>query len=569
MSRCYSAILGCAWLWVGSFSSSAATFGDFDYEVLEDNTIEIIDYNGSDAEVVIPDTIEGLPVTSIGGRAFYLSGLTSVTIPNSVTSIGDWAFTSCWGLTSVTIGDSVTNIGNGAFDGCSGLNSVTIPDSVTSIGDSAFSGCSGLTSVTIPDSVTSIGDGAFAGCTSLSAIEVNELNPAYSSVHGVLLDKNQTTVTQFPAGYEGHYEIPASVTSIGDGAFYGCSGLTSVTIGASVTSIGEQAFGDCGSLTTIEVNELNECYSSIDGVLFNKNQATVLLCPGGYEGHFDIPPMVTFIGDSAFSSCYSLTSVTIPNSVTSIGDSAFYECIGLTSVTIPDSVTSIGDSAFSWCPSLTSVTIGASVTSIGKRAFSYCFGLTSVTIGTSVTSIGDEAFYYCDGLSGLTIPDGVISIGSYLCWGCSGLTCVTIGSNVTNIGKYAFARCEYLIEVYFKGNPPSVGFFPIFEGSFPTIYYLESTTGWGETFAGRPTAVWYLDEPEVFFDQMTLDSAGVCLWVVGPAGRTVSVQACTDVAAGEWGELGTYSLDESGAYAFTDPAWADFPSRFYWAVLIE
>lgn len=197
-----------------------------------------------------------------------------------------------------------------------------------------------------------------------------------------------------------------------------------------MTSIGDSAFSRCESLSAIEVNELNPAFSSVHGVLLDKNQTTVIEFPEGYEGHYDIP-----------------------DSVTSIGDSAFYECSGLT-------------------------------------------------------------------------------------------------------------------EVYFKGNAPLADRW-VFFGAEPTIYYLEGTTGWGETFAGRPTAVWYLEEPEVFLGQMTLDSAGVCFSVVGPAGRTVSVQACTEVATRDWQDLGTYSLDESGEYAFTDPAWADYSSRFYRAVLIE
>ncbi|GHT12598.1 hypothetical protein AGMMS4956_07450 [Bacteroidia bacterium] len=162
---------------------------------------------------------------------FYCSGLTSVTIGNSVTSIGDMAFFYCSGLTSVTIGNSVTSIGSYAFYDCSGLTAVTIPNSVTSIGESAFSGCSGLTSVTIPNSVTSIGDEAFSGCSGL------------------------TSVT-----------IPNSVTSIGDRAFEGCSGLTSVTIPNSVTSIGDEAFAWCSGLTS--VTNLNPVPQSIDSSVF-------------------------------------------------------------------------------------------------------------------------------------------------------------------------------------------------------------------------------------------------------------------------------------------------------------
>ncbi|MDR0688024.1 MAG: leucine-rich repeat protein, partial [Prevotellaceae bacterium] len=281
-------------------------------------------------------------------------------------------------IKTLTIGQGVTSIGSYAFRGYSGLTSVAIPNSVTSIGSNAFNGCSGLTSVTIPSSVTSIDYYAFYGCSGL------------------------TSVT-----------IPSSVTSIGEGAFYGCSGLTSVTIPSSVTSIGEVAFSDCSGLTSFSVSESNTAYSSVDSVLFNKNQTTLIACPGGKTGSYDIPSSVTSIGIGAFYGCSGLTSVTIPSSVTSIGYYAFRGCSGLTSVTIPSSVTSIGDRAFYGCSGLTSVIIPSSVTSIGRDAFQSCSGLTSVTIPSSVTSIGESAFEDCSGLTSVTnlslTPQGISS----------------------------------------------------------------------------------------------------------------------------------------------------------------
>ena len=291
--------------------------------------------------LVIPSTLGGRPVTSIGSSAFYgCSGLTSVTISDGVTSIGAGAFSGCSGLTSVTIPDSVTSIEGYAFYGCSGLTSVTIPDSVTSIEDSAFYSCSGLKSVTIPDSVTSIGDYAFDGCSGLKSMT-----------------------------------IPDSVTSIGGYAFSGCSGLTSVTIPDNVTSIGLSAFAGCSGLMTFDVGVGNVSYKTVDGLILTKDGKTLVAVPGGR------------------------TSVTIPDSVTNIASYAFDWCRGLTSVTIPNSVTSIGSSAFSGCSGLTSVTIPNSVTSIGAGAFQACSGLTSVTIPNSVTSIGAGAFYGCSKLN--------------------------------------------------------------------------------------------------------------------------------------------------------------------------
>ena len=262
----------------------------------------------------------GNGVTSIGDGAFSrCSGLTSVTIGNGVTSIGDYAFLDCSGLTSVTIGNGVTSIGDGAFSRCSGLTSITIPDSVTSIGSSAFSGCSGLTSITIPDGVTSIGSRAFRGCSGLESITVEEGNEVYHSAGNCVIETESKTLIL--GCNNSVIPVDGSVTSIGDYAFYGCSGLTSITIPDSVTSIGDWAFYECSGLTSIT-----------------------------------IPDSVTSIGYYAFEDCSSLTSVTIPDGVTSIGDYAFAYCSGLTSITIPDGVTSIGNQAFYGCAGLTSIT---------------------------------------------------------------------------------------------------------------------------------------------------------------------------------------------------------------------
>ncbi len=310
-------------------------------------------------EVVIPSsiTVEGkeYPVTSIGGAFYNCEDLTSVTIPNSVTSIGSSAFWGCSGLTSVTIPNSVTSIGNSAFKGCSGLTSVTIPNSVTSIERYAFSGCSGLTSVTIPNSVTSIGDCALLGCSGLKdVIIVNNM-----FVH-------------LPETYSGHYSIPENISQIIGGAFYNCSGLTSVTIPNSVTSIGSSAFEYCSGLTSVT-----------------------------------IPNSVTSIGNYAFSACKGMTSVTIPNSVTSIGEGAFARCSGLTSVTIPNSVTSIGSNAFYLCPIeelyydcsitpsirtdyLKKLTVGDNI-SVVYDYFSSS-PLKKITLGKNVTQIRAKAF---------------------------------------------------------------------------------------------------------------------------------------------------------------------------------
>ena len=371
--------------------AGAETYQDFEYSALDDGRVKITGYNGGAETVVIPDTIDGKSVTSIGRRAFE----------------------GCTNLKSITIPNSVTEMGRRAFSGCSSLTGIAIPDSVTEIGKYAFDGCKSLTSITIPDGVTSIGDGAFYNCSSLTEIKVASENSNYVSVNGVLYNKDKTTIICYPAGKKGNnYKIPDGVTKVDSSAFIGCSSLTSITIPNGVTSIGDSAFEDCTSLKSIT-----------------------------------IPNSVTSIGDSAFEDCTSLTSITIPNGVTSIGDSAFEGCTSLTSITIPNSVTSIGFGAFIGCSSLTSITIPDSVTCIGDSAFNGCTSLTSITIPDSVTSIGESAFSGCSSLASITIPDSVMSIGNDAFHECSSLTSITIPYSVTSIGDYAFLGCSRLTAI--------------------------------------------------------------------------------------------------------------------------
>ncbi|MDR1120359.1 MAG: leucine-rich repeat protein [Dysgonamonadaceae bacterium] len=295
-------------------------------------------------------------VTAIGEDAFMnCSSLTSLTIPKSVTKIGAMAFYGCSSLTSLTIPDSITTIGDGAFERCSSLTSVIIPNSVTTIGDGAFSGCSGLTSLTIPGSVTAIGNDAFSDCRGLTAIRTDAANKQYSSENGVLFNKYRTKLVCYPAGKTGRYVIPNSVTMIGNDAFLGCSGVTSVTISNSVTTIGDMtflgcsgltsvtipnsvttigaAFSDCSSLTEIHIDAANKQYRSENGILFNKKRTKLVCYPAGKTGSYVIPDSVTAIDSHAFWHCSGLTSLTIPSSVTTIGDTAFNLCTGLTTVT--------------------------------------------------------------------------------------------------------------------------------------------------------------------------------------------------------------------------------------------
>ena len=245
----------------------------------------------------------------------------------------------------------------------------------------------------------------------------------------------------------------------------------------------------------------------------------------GYGGAVTIPSMtngwpVTSIGSNAFYDCHDLTSVTIPNSVTNIGSAAFAQCYGLTSVTIPNSVTSIGSYAFDWCIGLTNLTIGTSVTSIGSSAFSRCSGLTSVTVPNSVTSIGNNAFHYCSGLK----------------------------------------------TVCFLGNAPGAGIdSTVFDGdNAATVYYLPGTTGWGLTFDGLPTALWFVPNPLILnntpgFGVQTNQFGFTISWATN---ISVVVEGCTNLVNPVWTPVTTNAL-VNGTNYFSDSKWTNYPARFY------
>ena len=364
-----------------------AVWSSYKYTIKEDSNgnkyASIIDFDNSIAEVNIPSEVvvdsESIPVKEIGSRAFEdNTTIISITIPDSVTTIGFSAFENCSNLTTVTFGENsqLTSIGDYAFSGCSNLTSITIPDNVTTIGNYAFTGCSSLTSITIPDSVTSIGDYAFSGCSNLTSIT-----------------------------------IPDNVTTIGDYAFYGCSSLTSITVPNNVTTIGTSAFYGCDNLTIY--CEATSKPSGWDLYWNSSNCPVIWNCLNAkttddgfiyhvYENEDGTKYIVieAYIGTAA--------EVVIPDTISVDGEDV--------------KVTTIAENAFSNNDTITSVTIGNNVTEIRRSAFKDCSSLTSIIIPDSVTIIGFYAFEGCSSLTSITIPDSVITIDSYAFYNCSNLT---------------------------------------------------------------------------------------------------------------------------------------------------
>ena len=483
--------------------------------------------NGEEVkDLVIPDS-----VTSIGTYAFYgCSDLTSVTIPNSVTAIGDDAFSYCSGLTSVHISDleawcniqfisafssplfyahhlylngeevkdlvipnSVTSIGNSAFDACYGLTSVTIPNSVTSIDIQAFYACTGLTSATIPSSVTSIGNNAFCGCSSLTSVKVGMASPL--SIAEVTFSNRTNATLYVPKGSKAAYQAANYWKDFKEIVEYEIINFADENVKA-ICIQNWDTDGD-GELSTIEaaaVTDLGEVFKSNTSITsFDELQY--------FTG-------LTNIGDEAFRSCSALTSITIPNSVTSIGQHAFHSCIGLTTVTIPESVTGIGFAAFHQCHSLTSVTIPASVTNISGTVFGGCSSLTSIIVenGNNAYISEDGVLYNKDKTTIICypagkvqtefiIPESVTSIIYGAFSGCSHLTTVTIPNSVTIIGKTAFYGCTGLTSVTIPNSVTSIG-----DGAFNGCSNLTSVTVEKETpltiaentFSNRANATLYV-----------------------------------------------------------------------------
>ena len=451
-------------------------------------------------DAVIPDTLGGYPVVALGDNAFEnCVSLNSITLPDSVQSVGYRALWGCDSMTGIFVSENnpylssdekgvlfnkdktlliqapgaltgsyaipqgVKEIGASAFEYCRQLTELTIPEGVQTIGDRAFTACTKLPVLNLPQSLQTIGEQAFSSCNVLTGIWVPEGNTNFcNDDKGVLYNKDKSVLLQVPGGIVGSYTVAEGVQTIGNAAFSGCYQVTSVTIPDGVRIIGKDAFQYCEALKEI----------SIPNSVTTLGQAAFAGC-GNLE-QVTIPGSITTIAEETFAWCSSLSAVTMENGVQSIGRSAFNQCENLKSVTIPDSVKTIDEMAFSYCRSLTSVTlpedletlgnnafagtalksvtIPDSVTSLGYGVFSECASLTEATIGNGAKFVPESLFGRCVALKTIYIADGVERIQNWAFGGCPALTAVRIPASVTYIGYSAFESCNALKDVYYTGT---------------------------------------------------------------------------------------------------------------------
>ena len=435
-------------------------------------------------KVVIPDTYNGLAVTSVKSGAFENSDkIVSVKAGNNVKNIGDKAFAGCTALTEVEIGNNVTEVGEyvfsgcsalekvvfpgnlriltrGMFSGCSSLKEVAVPDSVKEIRGSVFYNCSSLKSVSLGNSVTLVGLSAFYGCAGIENVYYSGGLAdwlAISFFDGVANPLNGGAALYLNGAPCTEPVLPEGTVKVGNNVFFGCESLTSVTIPASVTNIGSQAFSGCKNLAEIRYEGDLTAWCGIDGLANVMTRGVSLYIDGEPLG----------------------SELTIPDSVTSVKYGTFLGCTGLTSVVVGDNVTSISEGAFSGCSSLESITlpfVGNNADGTSAGLFGYIFGATEYVGGTTVRQVYNDresvycipsrlrsvtltggnipqsAFYGCSMLTSVNMPETLSDIGSYAFSGCTGLTSVTIGNSVESMGSHAFYGCTGLTSVYYTGD---------------------------------------------------------------------------------------------------------------------
>lgn len=380
--------------------------------LLDGGKASVMQQSGLTGDIVIPETVRhdktDYTVTTVQDNAFSGNDITSISLPNTVSVMGDACFGSCSKLVSATLPAGLTSLGSNSFSFCYSLESVTLPDGLTSLGSSCFEGCSKLKSVVLPGGVTTLGSYCFSGCNSLESVTlpdgIQELG--YQCFYGC---NSLESVA-----------LPASLRTIGVSCFDGNSALKSVTFGGSMSALPARCFSGCTSLEAIA-----------------------------------LPEGVKELGNECFSTCTSLSAVTIPDGVTSLGTGCFSYCMNLTSVALPAGVAYIGSKCFASCSKLKSVVLPDGITALADDCFSYCSALSSVNLPASIQSLGDDCFNYCTSLASITLPLGIQSLGAGSFYGCISLKSILLPRSLSYIGNGSFAHCSYLADVTCQWDTPA------------------------------------------------------------------------------------------------------------------
>ena len=356
----------------------------FSSRKLDDGTLEITRYTGGSKNISVPENIKGVPVSSIGDRAFSdeegTLGLKSVVIPDSVNNIGNYAFNCCRSLENIDLGKNIVSIGNSAFYGCEMLKSVELPSGLTKVGYSAFSCCSSLVSVTLPEGLTEISISMFVECTGLESVTLSK-NTTCIGTMAFLGCTSLKTIS-----------LPETVSELGEYSFARCESLVEIGIPANITQIGNSTFANCHSLKKVTFGKLTD----IAECAFYRCLSLETV---------DFPDSLRNIDEYAFSECESLTQVNLPEGITSIGNDCFNGCLALEGIKLPASLKDLPEYAFYKCTKLKSIDLGTGIASIGKGAFRFCGALESVNIPANVKVISKQAFSECTSLNSVTYAD--------------------------------------------------------------------------------------------------------------------------------------------------------------------
>lgn len=465
-------------------------------------------------------------ITQIGNYAFAgCSGLTEMLLPASVETIGNYAFQDCTSLQDISIPGKVTRIASYLFSGCTALEQISIPYGVQTIDTYAFQDCSSMTDITVPDSVSEIGSSAFSGCGSLKSMTLPFVGSSgaltsastkslFGYIFGTKSYPGGIAVKQQYSTSGATYYIPNSLTNVRItggtllyGAFYGCSGLTHLTLPENLTEVGKYAFYQCSGLKDIS---LPNSVTAIGQYAFAGCSSLKTV---------SLPPKVGSIDNYTFSGCAAMNQIIIPKGIAKIGDGAFLNCSNLTNIIVPDSVTEIGSAAFSGCGKLQSMTLpftGSSATSSSasmKSLFGYIFGTTTYAGGVAtkqyystssaanktyyipaslqnvVITGGDQVlygtFYNCSGLTSISLPGTLTGIGQKAFYQCTGLSEITIPQNVTNIAANAFASCSGMKCVTFSGKAPETIAATAFTDVTATVFYPVSDNTWNDVIGSQ------------------------------------------------------------------------------------